>query len=157
MTGVQTCALPIYGLQVPVENQFVLTLNEQVTLNTRIATFNFIIAQTVAATQGNVALLDINAIYADVAGLTPEQATLLGLSAEAIAAADGAQGIVVNGVNLQPDFSPNGIISTDGVHPNPKGHALVANEIIRVINESFGAEIPPVDITPFRTVVAAGP
>jgi lysophospholipase L1-like esterase len=146
-----------YGLQVPVENQFVLTLNEQVTLNTRIATFNFIIAQTVAATQGNVALLDINAIYADVAGLTPEQATLLGLSADAIAAADGAQGIVVNGVNLQPDFSPNGIISTDGVHPNPKGHALVANEIIRVINESFGAEIPPVDITPFRTVVAAGP
>lgn len=144
-----------YGLQVPVENQFVLTLNEQVTLNTRIATFNAIIAQTVAATQGNVALMDINAIYANVAGLTPEQATLLGLSAEAVAAADGVQGIVVDGVNLQPDFSPNGIISTDGVHPNPKGHALVTNEIIRVINESFGAEIPPVDITPFRTVVAA--
>ncbi len=145
----------VYGLQVPVGNQFVLTLNEQIILNTRIATFNAIIAQTVAATQGRVALVEVNTIFADIAGLTAQQAALLGLSPAAQAAADGVQGIVVDGVNLRPDFSPNGIISTDGVHPNPKGHALLANEIIRVINESFGAEIPLIDITPFRTVVVA--
>jgi len=145
----------VYGLQVPVGNQFVLTLNEQIVLNTRIATFNAIIAQTVAATQGRVALVEVNTIFADIAGLTAQQAALLGLSPAAQAAADGIQGIIVDGVNLSPDFSPNGIISTDGVHPNPKGYALVANEIIRVINESFGAEIPLIDITPFRTVVIA--
>jgi phospholipase/lecithinase/hemolysin len=138
-----------------VEDQFVLTLNEQVTLNTRIATFNAIIAQTVAATGGRVALVDVNTIFADIAGLSAQQAAQLGLSAEAQAAADGVSGIVVGGVNLQPDFSPNGIISTDGVHPNPKGHALVANEIIRAINASFGADIPEIDVTPFRTIVAA--
>lgn len=142
-----------YGLQEATGDQYILTLNEQVVLNTRLATFNAIISQTIAATGGRVALLDINQIFANIAGLTPEQATLLGMSPEAVAAADGIRGIMVDGVNLQPDFSPNGIISTDGVHPNPKGHALIANEVITVINNAFGADIPPVDTTPFRTVI----
>lgn len=144
-----------YGLQEAVGDQLILTLNEQIVLNTRLATFNAIIAQTVAATGGRVALLDINQIFANVAGLTPEQATQLGMSPAAVAAADGVRGIMVDGVNLQPDFSPNGIISTDGIHPNPKGHALIANEIVHVINEAFDADIPPVDTTPFRTVIVA--
>ncbi|MFP4090002.1 MAG: hypothetical protein ACLFT3_06820, partial [Cyclobacteriaceae bacterium] len=154
MLGTDQGAGP-YGLAAPVDNRYVLTLNEQVVLNTRIATFNAIIAQTVAATEGRIALLDVNTIFADIAGLTPQQAAQLGLSAAAQAAADGRQGIVVDGVTLQPDFSPNGIMSTDGVHPNPKGHALIANEIIRTVNASFGAEIPLIDITPFRTIIAA--
>lgn len=144
-----------FGLQDAAGDQFVLTLNEQIVLNTRIATFNAIIAQIVAGTAGRVALLDINQIYADIAGLTPQQAAQLGLPAEAMAAADGVRGIVVDGVNLQPDFSPNGIISTDGIYPNPKGHALVANEVIKVVNSAFGADIPPIDTTPFRTVIVA--
>lgn len=152
--GTQTEA-GIYGLQAPVENQYVLTLNEQIVLNTRIAFFNGIIAQIAASTGGRVALVDINTIFADVAGLTAQQAAQLGLSAEAVAAADGVPGILVGGVNLQPDFSPNGIISTDGIHPNPKGHALIANEIIEAMNESFEADIPLIDVTPFRTVIVA--
>jgi len=144
-----------YGLQDPATDEFVLTFNEQVTVNTRLAIFNGTIAQIVAGTGGRVALLDINPIFADIAGLTPEQAAQLGMSAEAQAAADGVRGLVIDGVNYQPDFSPNGIISTDGVHPNPKGHAIVANEVIRVINTSFGSEIPPVSLTPYGTVVIA--
>ena len=144
-----------YGLQDPATDEFVLTLNEQITANTRLATFNAIIAQIVASTGGRIALLDINPIFADIAGLTPEQATLLGMSADAISAADGTRGLILDGVNYQPDFSPNGIISTDGIHPNPKGHAIVANEVIRVINENFGASIPPVNLSPFSTVEVA--
>ncbi len=146
-----------YGLQQAAGDQHVLTLNEQIVLNTRLATFNAIIAQIVAATGGRVALVDINQIFANLAGLTPAQATQLGLSPEAIAAADGVRGMVVDGVNLQPDFSPNGIISTDGIHPNPKGHALIANEVIKVIESAFDADIPLVDTTPFRTVIVAAP
>lgn len=145
----------VYGLQAPVENQYVLTLNEQIVLNTRIAFFNGIISQIVASTGGRVALLDVNTIFTDIAGLTAEQAAQLGLSSDAIAAADGVPGIVVEGVNLRPDFSPNGIISTDGIHPNPKGHALIANEIINTMNEAFDSSIPPIDVTPFRTVIVA--
>ncbi|MEM9831070.1 MAG: SGNH/GDSL hydrolase family protein [Bacteroidota bacterium] len=144
-----------YGLQDPATDEFVLTFDEQVTVNTRLATFNTIIAQIVASTGGRVALLDINPLFADIAGITPEQAALLGMSAEAQTAADGQLGLVLDGVNYQPDFSPNGIISTDGIHPNPKGHAIVANELIRVINESFGASIPPVNLSPFGTVEVA--
>lgn len=144
-----------FGLQDAAGDEFVLTLNEQVVLNTRIATFNAIIAQITASTGGRVALVDINQAFANLIGLTAEQATQLGMLPEAVAAADGVRGIVVDGVNLQPDFSPNGIISTDGIHPNPKGHALIANEVINVINTAFDAEIPFIDTTPFRTVIVA--
>nr|WKN38118.1 SGNH/GDSL hydrolase family protein [Tunicatimonas sp. TK19036] len=144
-----------YGLQDPATDAFVLTLNEQITVNTRLATFNAIIAQIVASTGGRVALLDINPVFANITGLTPQQAAQLGMSAEAQAAADGMQGLVIDGVNYQPDFSPNGIISTDGVHPNPKGQAIVANEVIRVINESFDADIPSINLSPYRTIVVA--
>ena len=145
----------LYGLQDPAADEFVLTLNEQITVNTRLATFNAIIAQIVANTGGRVALLDINPVFANITGLTPNQAALLGMSAEAQAAADGTRGLVVDGVNYQPDFSPNGIISTDGVHPNPKGQAIVANEVIRVINAAFNATIPSLNLSPYRTVVVA--
>ncbi len=144
-----------YGLQDPATDEFVLTLNEQITVNTRLATFNAIITNIVASTEGRVALLDINPVFANIAGLTPEQAAQLGMSAEAQAAADGTLGLLLDGVNYQPDFSPNGIISTDGIHPNPKGHAIVANEVIRVINGNFGASIPPVNLSPFGTVEIA--
>ncbi len=143
-----------FGLQDPVGDNYILTLNEQIVLNTRLATFNAIIAQIAAGTGGRVAVTDINAVFADITGLTPEQATQLGMSPQAVAAADGTRGLVVDGVRLQPDFSPNGIISTDAVHPNPKGHVLIANEVIKTINENFDADIPLVDTTPFRTVLA---
>lgn len=143
-----------YGLQDAVTDQYVLTLNEQVTLITRLATFNGIINGIVASTEGRVALLDVNPLFADAFGLSNVQAAQLAMSPEAIAAADGTQGLVVDGVVLTPTFFPNGIFSVDGIHPNPKGHAVVANEIIRVINESFDATIPRVDTTPYRTILA---
>ena len=146
-----------YGLQDPVTDQYVLTLNEQVTLITRLATFNAIISGIVASTDDRVALLDVNPVFADIAGLSPTQAAQLAMSPEAQAAADGVQGIVVDGVVLAPSFLPNGIFSVDGIHPNPKGHAVVANEIIKVINEEFDATIPSVDTTPFRTILAPPP
>ena len=148
----------LLGLSGPAGDEVVLTQNEQAILLTRIATFNGIIAQIVTSTGGQVALLDINPLFADIAGLAPAQAGALGLGEAAVAAADGQRGLNVDGVNLQPDFSPNGIISTDGIHPNPRGHAIVANAIVNTINKSFeGTSIPNIDTAPFRTVIIAGP
>jgi lysophospholipase L1-like esterase len=62
-------------------------------------------------------------------------------------------GIEVEGQKLLPDFSPNGVFSTDGIHPNPRGNAIAANEIIKVIETSFGAEIPKVEVLPLRSVI----
>jgi lysophospholipase L1-like esterase len=56
--------------------------------------------------------------------------------------ADGQQGILIEGVNLAPDFSPNGIYSVDGVHPNPRGAAIIANRIIESLNADKGTQIP---------------
>ena len=146
----------IFGLSSPAGDAFVLTLNEQTTLLTRVATFNGIIAQIVASSQGQVALFDINPLFADIAGLNPTQAGQLGLGPASVAAADGQPGLTVDGLVLQPDFSPNGIISTDGIHPNPRGHAIVANGIVNTINQSFeGTTIPNIDTSPYRTVILA--
>ncbi|MGB3780127.1 MAG: hypothetical protein WA960_17320, partial [Tunicatimonas sp.] len=146
-----------YGLQDPVTDQYVLTLNEQTTLITRLATFNGIINGIVQGTDERVALLDVNPVFADIAGLSPTQAAQLGMSAEAQAAADGTRGLVVDGVKLDITFLPDGIFSVDGIHPNPKGHAVVVNEIIKVINSSFDATIPLVDTTPYRTILTPPP
>jgi lysophospholipase L1-like esterase len=143
-----------YGLQDAVTDQYVLTLNEQVILIDRIRELNEEIATIVDRVKEQVALLDVNPLFADAFGLSPVQAAQLAMSPEAQAAADGTQGLVADGVVLTPTFFPNGIFSVDGIHPNPKGHAVVANEVIRVINESFDATIPWVDTTPYRTVLA---
>lgn len=141
-----------FGLQDPITDQYILTLTEQTTLLTRLGTFNAIIAGIVTNTGGRVALADVNPLFADIAGLSAEQAQQLGMLT-AVDAADGVPGIRVDGATLFPSFLPNGIFSTDGTHPNPKGHALVAKEVIRVINEAFDATIPEVDTTPYRTIL----
>ncbi len=140
------------GISVPFTDELVLTFAEQVDVITATATYNGVIAAVAENTSG-VELLDVQPIFADAAGLTPEQAAQLALTPAAQAAADGMQGIMYEGVMLAPDFSPNGIFSTDGIHPNPRGHAIVANELIQLINASFGSNIPRVNSTVFRTVL----
>ena len=145
-----------YGLQDPVADLYILTLSEQVKVVTRTAVFNGVIAAVVAQTEGRVALVDVNPLFADLFGLTPEAATQLGLLS-AVEAADRTIGIRADGATLYPTFRPDGIFSTDGIHPNPKGHALVAKEVVRVINEAFGATIPDVDTNPYRTILTPSP
>ena len=36
--------------------------------------------------------------------------------------------------------------STDGIHPNARGYALVANKFINAINEAFGASVPEASV-----------
>ena len=140
------------GISVPLSDEFVLTFAESVAAVTAAATYNGVISTIVDNTPG-VELFDIQPIFADIAGLEEDEAIVLGLTPAAQAAADDEQGIFYEGVLLLPDFSPTGIFSTDGIHPNPRGHAIVANELIDVINSSFGSNIPRVNSTIFRTVL----
>jgi hypothetical protein len=121
-----------YGLQDPVTDEYVLLPSEQQEIETRRATFNATIKAAVEANPDRLALYDTNALsstFLDLFGISDQQ-----------------PGITISGVDLQPDFSPNGILSTDGVHPNPRGNAILANEFIRTIEEAFGAQIPKVDV-----------
>jgi hypothetical protein len=62
-------------------------------------------------------------------------------------------GIVYNGITMNAKFVTGGAFSLDGVHPNPRGYALIANEFIRVINAKFGSTLSDVDLTKYKGVV----
>lgn len=145
------------GTSTPAADQFILTFEEQVEIITAVATYNAIIDGIVdgtnaAAGETIIAKFDIQPLFSDIAGLDAAQATQLALTPAAIAASDGTIGLVVDGVNYAPDFSPAGIFSTDGVHPNPKGHAILTNQLIQTLNATFGATIPELDVLAFPTV-----
>ena len=119
-----------YGLQDQVEDQYVLIPQEQEEIETARIQFNNAIENVIDG-KSNFALYDTNkldGVFLDLFG------------------ADGQLGIRIQGTLLQPDFSPNGLFSTDGIHPTARGNAILANEFINVIEEAFGADIPNVDV-----------
>ena len=61
-------------------------------------------------------------------------------------------GLVVNGVNNTAAFVSGNLFSLDGVHPTPRGYAVIANEMIRAINAKYDAVVPGVDATTYRGV-----
>lgn len=143
-------------------DKFYLTGEEQVNIVTARATFNAVIDGVIDATNNGagsdvVALVDLHPTLADIFGLDVATATQLALSADArnSSSADGEYGMTVDGVTLLPDFSPDGIFSTDAVHPNPRGNALVVNEIIKTIEASFGATLPRANVLSYPSVVIA--
>jgi hypothetical protein len=51
--------------------------------------------------------------------------------------------VTINGSSLTASLSPpNGAFSLDGVHPNARGSAYIANVFIEAINAKFGSNIP---------------
>lgn len=150
----------VYGVGVPVPDKHTLTLAEQAAIITRYATFNAIIAQQAAA-RSNVSMMDVGVQFADIFGLSAQQAALLGLSADAQAAADGVPGTMVDGYNMVAlslgDDLFNSLWSSDGIHMNPRGSALIANQMIRIINEAHGSELREVDVLNFAALNAKLP
>ena len=142
----------LLGISVPMGDQFILIPQEQAAIVTAEATYSAVIAGIASASPG-VEIFDIQPLFANLAGLSAEQAAMLALTPAAQQAADGVRGIVYEGVRIAPDFSPSGFYSTDGIHPNPRGHAIIANELINFINSSYGSTIPSLNTTIYRTVL----
>ncbi|MDX1639619.1 MAG: SGNH/GDSL hydrolase family protein [Balneolaceae bacterium] len=126
-------------------DEFYLTLAEQGLIQNRTTAFNTIIATAVAQSGGRFTLYDINS------GLPGNPNTDIGVIAD-LFGFDGELGIRVDGVLLQPDFSPNGIFSTDGIHPNQRGNAILANEILDLIESTYNASFPDVDVLALPSV-----
>lgn len=55
------------------------------------------------------------------------------------------KGLRINGVNYNSTFVTGGVFSLDGVHPNQRGYAIIANAFIDAINHKYNATIPKVD------------
>jgi hypothetical protein len=56
------------------------------------------------------------------------------------------QGIqLADGSSVTATFATGGGFSLDGVHPAPRGYAIVANAFIEAINAKYGSNLPGVN------------
>ncbi|TVZ21961.1 GDSL-like lipase/acylhydrolase family protein [Dokdonia sp. Hel_I_63] len=124
----QAGLLAINGVSRPLQDQFVLTTQEQALV-------------TAAQTQYNAtiqALADANGL-AYVDARTALQNVANG-------------GVAFSGGILSSQFVTGGAFSLDGVHPTPRGYAFTANAVINAINSTYGSTIPGVDIGNYASV-----
>ena len=112
----------INGVAVPLADNWVVTPQEAMMVNTAIAGFN----QTIAAlaAQYDVALVDANSLFDE-------------LIATGFTQADGSV--------VTATFATGGGFSLDGVHPSPRGYAILANAFSAAINAKYGSNMPMVN------------
>jgi hypothetical protein len=121
-------ATKIRGISSPVEDQFVLIPSEQEEISARITAFNSAIAAAVQANASRLVLVDVNDLLNKVL----------------------ANQVSAGGVALTASIiPPNGGFSLDGVHPNTRAHAFIANHFIDAINTKWGSSIPKVNPNAF--------
>ncbi len=120
-----------YGITYPLEDKHVLIPSE----------VNEIIAQTDAY---NIKIKSV-AIAKDLAFV----------DAKAIMSDLKSTGVTSNGYTLTAEFVLGGAFSLDGIHPSPRGYALIANKFIEEINKKYGSTIKPVDVGKYRVLFPA--
>ena len=118
----------VVGVSIPLTNQYVLTTTEHARVATAGASYNAIIEGLAAANE--LGYGDMKSALADVA----------------------ANGAFYNGGVLTSTYVTGGGFSLDGVHLTPRGYAFCANMIIDVINTTYNASVPKVDIGTYGTV-----
>jgi lysophospholipase L1-like esterase len=116
------------GRGTPLPDEVILDAGEVSFLRDRVNANNAAIAEICSA--ASIPVVDVNRFYRDIL----------------------SGGYVVGGVVLRGSFLTGGLISLDGVHPTDLGYAILANEWIRVINQS-GGDLEPVDLGPFTGMV----
>ena len=109
-----------YGLTPysPIDNQYVLDANEVALTRDYVQSYNATI-KSIAAQKG-LAVFDAYTYLNNVQ----------------------ANGLVVDGINLNSSYISGGLFSLDGVHLTPRGYAIIANEFLKAINTTYGATIP---------------
>lgn len=61
-------------------------------------------------------------------------------------------GFDISGVEYTSKYIEGGVFSLDGVHPNARGYAIVANKFIEVINRFYKSNIPMVNINSYKGI-----
>ena len=122
--------LQINGVSVPLADKWVLSKEEKMLVaNATTAYNNSIIA--IAASK-NIAVADMNAIMTKLKG---------GLTVE--------DGTIYTANYFSSTTASSVLFSLDGVHPNARGYAVISNEIIKIINSYYHANIPLVSAAGF--------
>ena len=64
-------------------------------------------------------------------------------------------GIVYNGFTTTSTFVTGGMFSLDGVHPSPRGYAIIANLFTDAINAKYGSNFKNVNVGSYRILYPA--
>lgn len=117
----------INGVAIPLADRWVLTPEEQLSVNTALTAYNANISALAA--QYDIAFVDANAFLKTIAE-------------------NGVQ--LLDGSTVTATYATGGGFSLDGVHPSPRGYALLANLFVESINTKYGSNLPgvnPLDFT----------
>ncbi len=128
----------VNGVSFPLENRWVLTATEKAKVATATAAYNAAIVSV--ANSYNIAVADMNAVMNQlISGLRVEDGTIY--TADYFSSSN----------------SGSVLFSLDGVHPNARGYAVIANQFINKINSFYNAKIPLVSAAgyPGVTIVAS--
>ncbi len=113
----------------PFPSTLVLDAAEQTAVTTATTAFNS--SLLAAANAKNLAYFDSRSFFQGIAAL----------------------GVATNGVDNSASYISGNLFSLDGVHPTPRGYALIANEMIKVINAKYGSTLAQVNANEYRGVL----
>ncbi|MEL4308972.1 G-D-S-L family lipolytic protein [Joostella sp. CR20] len=118
----------IIGVAVPLTDAQALTATEIEMVTNAQTAYNTSIKAL--ATQYDLAFIDVEAIMNQLAN----------------------GGISFDGGTITNTFATGGAFSLDGVHPTQRGYAVIANEMINIINEKYNATIPGINPGAYPTI-----
>lgn len=116
----------INGVSVPLADNWVLSKKEVEEVKIATDAYNTTIQN--AATAKGLAFVDAKAIM-----------TML-----------STMGIVQNGYTMTSTYVTGNTFSLDGVHPSPKGYALIANKFMEAINATYGSNFKGVNLGQYQ-------
>lgn len=114
------------GVSYPMQDNTTLTASETAEVKTATDAYNATILAI--ATSNDLAFVDANAALNQVAN----------------------GGISANGYTLISTYVTGGAFSLDGVHPSPRGYALIANKFMEAINLKYGSNFKGVSFANYR-------
>lgn len=114
------------GVSYPMQDNTILTAAETAEVKTATDAYNATISSV--ATSKGLAFVDANAALVQVA----------------------STGISNGGFTVTSAFVTGGGFSLDGVHPSPRGYALIANKFLQAINAKYGSNFKDVDFGNYR-------
>ncbi|ESU23229.1 hypothetical protein FEDK69T_13820 [Flavobacterium enshiense DK69] len=130
-----------YGITYPLEDNHILIPSEKTAIADATSAYNAAI-KSAAATKG-LAVADMNAVMNKLAnGLRLDDGQIYTADYFTLAGSLNNYSTV--------------LFSLDGVHPNPRGYAVLANEIIKVINSHYKAKLPIHEVGGFPGITILG-
>ncbi len=111
----QAGQLSVNGLTLPLEDKWVLVPSERASIETATDAYNAAISGI--AMQKGLGLVDAKGLLDQLSN----------------------GGLASNGFVLTGDYITGGAFSLDGIHLNARGYAFLANEFLKVIDETYGS------------------